>query len=36
MFVNFINSFSKIKLNPETSYVCLIDRKIIDILKKYE
>ena len=33
VFVNFINSFSKITLNPETSYVCLIDREIINILK---
>ena len=33
LFVKFINSFSKIKLDHESSYVCLIDRKIINILK---
>ncbi len=33
LFVKFINSFSKIKLDHESSYVCLIDREIINILK---
>ena len=32
-FVGFINFFSKIKLDRDTSYVCLIDREVINILK---
>lgn len=35
-FVKFINFFSKIKLDSESSYVCLIDRDIIDILKNMD
>ena len=33
LFIKFINSFSKLKLDHASSYVCLIDRDIIDILK---
>ena len=36
IFVNFINFFSKIKLDSESSYVCLIDRDIINILKNMD
>lgn len=33
LFVKFINFFSKIKLDHESSYVSLIDKEIINILK---
>ena len=33
LFVKFINFSSNIKLHQETSYVCLIDKEVINILK---
>ena len=36
LFVKFINYFSKIELRHDSSYVCLLDRTIIDLLKNME
>ena len=36
LFMGFINAFSYIKLDRDTSYVCLLDRDVIRVLKTLE